>query len=540
MKRPVFVVTGAPNKGKSTFIKAMTNNEQIVVAEHARTTEISIEYPFRIGGQTLLSIWDTPGFENAHEMYELMQGWGLSESDQPLELFRRFVDTCANDPEFRYEVQIFRPVLDFAGIVYVADCSKPFSREEFMREIELIRLTRLPSIAILNPIDSEEHVASWRQQIQPYFKITKVFNPHRTTFDEKLSVLGAFSHLHDEWESQISHVIGVLKKEREQVLEECARIIRSTLLMLYDTSFHIPYDAIRDEQEHKKDLLEVVRNHVQEVMDDGQQQITRKFGLSVTVEVSPDIDDNDLFDSMVREKYLSDQQRALIGGLSGGAIGAGADTLAAGTTFGIFTVSMATLGYFAGRFSTLQPADLLKFDDLSRTLNGIKGEILGGETEKKPGDKPELKPGDEKRFKPGDETKSEPGVIPGKITGDDPAKKSDTAVGRGARVTRGESGKAGLPSQIRVKHLNPELGLLIINRYRQIVSQLYNRTAANTEKIVIGQSFGKKSLGGLTLLLTQISRSQRARYSEDNKMKLLKIIHRILKEDQGLTSPSNR
>ncbi len=455
MSHPVFVVTGAPNKGKSTFIKAMTNDASVVVREHARTTTSAKSYPFTIDEETCFTLWDTPGFENAAEMHEILDKWGIRESDHPIELIRRFMEAYAGHPDFIYELEIFKPIADYACIVYVADCSKKFRESEYLREMELLKFTRLPRIAVLNPIDGDRYLESWRSGLTDYFNNIKVFNPHETTFDEKLRILGAFSHLNDEWEEPLNRVIEALKVQRENVIEECARIIRKTILQIFDREFSIRYDGTRDEAEQRAELMSQVRVFVHKTMNDAQREIIRRFGLQIDVAFDREFADNDLFDTTVRRKNLSVHQRAMINAIVGGGIGAVIDVAAGGLTFGVFTAALGVGGGIAAYMRDLSPMDLVK---------------IGG-------------------FDPDEE-------------------------------------------QMSVDSLNPELGLLVINRLRQVVAVLYNRTAANTENVIIRKDLDPAGLHKIGSLLKKIASSRKHRYSEKYKKELLDFIYQVLKKDR--------
>lgn len=463
MKHPVFVVTGAPNKGKSTFIKTMTNDESVVVREYARTTISAKPYPFKIEREhdgkieleTCFTLWDTPGFENAAEMHEILLEWGIRDSDHPIELIRKFLEAYAGNPDFSCELEIFKPIAGYACIVYVADCSKRFRESEYLREIELIRFTRLPRIAILNPIDGDRYLEAWRSGLTDYFNNIKVFNPQTTTFDEKLRILGAFSHLDDEWEKPLNRVIEALKKQRENVLEECARVIRKTVLHIFDQEFSVRYDGIRDEDEHRQELLQQVRDYVHATMNDAQREISRRFGLHIEFTFEREFANNDLFDEAVRRKNLSVHQRAMINALVGGGIGVAIDTAAGGLTFGVFTAALGVGGGLAAYMKDISPMDLVKTG----------------------------------RFDPNEE-------------------------------------------RFYVDALNPELGILVMNRLRQVVAVLYNRTAANTETVTVRKDLDPSGLRKISSLMKKIATSRKYRYSEKHKKELLDFIHETLKADR--------
>lgn len=461
-KTPTFVITGAPNKGKSTFVKAMTNDPNVVVKSTARTTIESKPYHYlrkdkKGEKEKLLTLWDTPGFENQAEVYEIFSAWKNETPASPLELIREYINTYKNHPDHKYEVEIFKPLVNFACIIYIADCSKSFSNEDYLREIQLLKFTNFPRIAILNPIDGNQHIESWREGLREYFHNIKVFNPHETTFKEKISILGALSHLHDEWEKPINHVIEVLEKEREKVLEESARIIRKTVLEIFDKEFEVNVDPLKDKSEHEEELLKQARSFVIKKMNSSHTELNSKFGIDIEIILPENYQDNDLFSESVRKRNLSPHQRGFVWAIAGGTIGALIDAAAGGLTFGVFTAILGSGGYAAGYFSDLNPADLL---NLKKYFNSERKE------------------------------------------------------------------------KIKVKSMNPELGFLVINRLRQVVNNLYNRTAANTEKVTIDKDLDKKSLFKISNLMAKLAKSKKQRYSESNKKELFEFIYLKLNEDQ--------
>lgn len=86
--------------------------------------------------------------------------------------------------------------------------------------------------------------------------------------------------------------------------------------------------------------------------------------------------------------------------------------------------------------------------------------------------------------------------------------------------------------RFEIKNLKPEIGLLVINRLRQVVSVYYNRTAVNKEEIVIDKDLNKKDLIEITQLISKISKNKKHRRSEAKKKELLDFIISTLKEDQ--------
>ncbi|MEX2640722.1 MAG: DUF3482 domain-containing protein [Balneolales bacterium] len=377
MDNPVFVVTGAPNKGKSTLVKALTNDESIEIHLTSGTTVTSKAYPMKVDDEVLYTIWDTPGFENARGCSEILRSWGIEVyKNDPLDLFRRFYQEYRHDQEFKNEIEIFKPIIGYAGIVYVADSSKPFNESKYIREIELLKWTGLPRIAVLNPIEGTESLAAWQRQLDRHFRMVKVFNPHKTSFHEKLRLLDAFSHLNQKWEKKVLGAIEALKENHEAALKKTSVTIRKAVLETYKQTFSTPTDHLHTQDEYTEKLFNQVRSHVRSVLDKSQKEIVSHYGFSAQrVEMDFDLNENDVMDEVAMRKYISLWQKALISGAVGAGAGAAVDVAAGGLTFGVFTVLGGLTGaggaYLGNRFD---PMELIK--DIRRKGNEYEVERL--------------------------------------------------------------------------------------------------------------------------------------------------------------------
>src|SRR5258706_230060 len=100
--------------------------------------------------------------------------------------------------EFPDECELLAPVLAGAGILYVADGARPYG-PDYEAEMEILRWTGQPSMALINPIGGGAHVEEWRAALQQYFKIVRVFDAHAATFDARLDLLRAFGQLSEPW-----------------------------------------------------------------------------------------------------------------------------------------------------------------------------------------------------------------------------------------------------------------------------------------------------------------------------------------------------
>ena len=97
------------------------------------------------------------------------------------------------DARFPDECELLRPIVAGAGILYVVDGSKPYGAESEL-EMQILQWTGRPRMALINLIGEEDHQAEWRQALDQYFSLVRVFDAvgadfDRMTFAEKLDLL---------------------------------------------------------------------------------------------------------------------------------------------------------------------------------------------------------------------------------------------------------------------------------------------------------------------------------------------------------------
>ena len=68
-----FAVVGRSNKGKSSIVATIVENDEILIAPTPRTTRMSQEFGLKVGERILFSIIDTPGFEEAPAALEWLK-----------------------------------------------------------------------------------------------------------------------------------------------------------------------------------------------------------------------------------------------------------------------------------------------------------------------------------------------------------------------------------------------------------------------------------------------------------------------------------
>ena len=138
-QQPRFAVVGHPNKGKSSVVATLAQNDSIAIAMEPGTTRDSHRYPMKVDDVTLYELIDTPGFQRPRKVLAWLQGHSLSASDRP-DTVAAFVTQHADDPRYHDECELLRPIVEGAGIIYVVDGSVPYNREH-EAEMNILRLS---------------------------------------------------------------------------------------------------------------------------------------------------------------------------------------------------------------------------------------------------------------------------------------------------------------------------------------------------------------------------------------------------------------
>jgi len=226
---PVFAVVGHPNKGKSSIVSTIAQQDNIAISPRSGTTRDTQHYDILIGaaGYTLV---DTPGFQRPSRALAWLQEHAPS-ADRRREAVNQFIVDPQCRQQFPEEVMLLKPIMEGAAILYVVDGSRPYGAE-YEAEMEILRWTGQASMALINPIENEDHVQDWQQALDQYFKIVRVFNAMQADFEKVVAILEAFSHIREEWQSALAGIVSEYRKQRATQLEESASLLEELLTRL--------------------------------------------------------------------------------------------------------------------------------------------------------------------------------------------------------------------------------------------------------------------------------------------------------------------
>ncbi|MFT7305252.1 MAG: GTPase Era involved in 16S rRNA processing [Candidatus Azotimanducaceae bacterium] len=247
---PAFAVVGHPNKGKSSIVATLAQNDSIEISSRSGTTKACQRIQVFIG-EASYELIDTPGFQRPTKVLAWLQAKATT-ADKRTEAVAKFLSDKSCQANFPDEVELLTPIMDGAAILYVVDGSRPYG-SEFDAEMEILRWTGQASVALINPIENEDYVAQWQNALQQYFKVVRVFNAMEAEYDKHLAVLQALSHIRQDWKNALDEIVEASKARVNQRKMNAANLAAS--LLTKSTALQITQKVLSKEQ---ADLLKTV------------------------------------------------------------------------------------------------------------------------------------------------------------------------------------------------------------------------------------------------------------------------------------------
>lgn len=262
-----FAIVGHANKGKSSLVATLAQNDAIAVSEVSGTTTEVQTINFTLGGEVCYQLIDTPGFQRARILLESLKQPATAVADRR-KVLEAFLSDPDNGKKFPDEYQLLRPIINGAAVIYVVDGAAPYS-VDYEPEMELLQWTGQPRMAVINPIGSADYVDEWQQVLDQYFSTVRIFDPLQSDFNAQIDLLQLFSTLRIDWKSSLDRVIQGLKGQRQRKVEQAARIIleHTEALLSHEVTAATSQDALGK-------LREKVRP--QTLMDQYQQDLRHK------------------------------------------------------------------------------------------------------------------------------------------------------------------------------------------------------------------------------------------------------------------------
>jgi hypothetical protein len=368
MNAPVFAVVGHPNKGKSSLVATLARDPSVGIGSEPGTTRRTRRFPMKVDGETLYILTDTPGFQRARAALDWLSRHEAGTASRPA-VVERFVQAHRGGEHFNDECELLQPIVDGAGIIYVVDGATPYG-PEYDAEMEILRWTGQPSMAVINPIGSPRFVDAWRNALGQFFRVVRVLDVLKAPFDQQIEVLRAFGQLKEDWRQPLERAVEALVDNREQQVEASAGVMAD--LIAAALSYQETRDIDRDDDPER------FTDSLKQTYDQQLRQLERRARAEVESiyghggversEAEFELLETDLLSKESWVAFgLKKRDLVTVGAVGGAVIGGAADATLLGASFLAGTVLGGVIGGTLGYLSSDKLADVRI---LSRPLGG--------------------------------------------------------------------------------------------------------------------------------------------------------------------------
>ena len=340
---PEFAIVGHPNEGKSSVLSTLAEDDSVRISATPGETLACQQFPVIIDGMEIIRFIDTPGFQNPRKVLHQLQ----SLRDTTDNLIGAFREKNAGNPEFREDCELLLPITQGAGIIYVVDGSRPV-RSVDRAEMEILRLTGLPRMAVINSKDARtDFLEGWKDEFRKCFNVYRVFNAHTANYAQRIELLESLKNIDQDWQATLDTVIEAFKKDWSQRNLSSAGIITEMLQECLSCKTSRNLADGDDEKRLKTGMLQAYEKNIRRIESRAHHKIRSLFKHNIfNYDLPPSsILHEDLFsESTWKFLGLSRNQQIAAAGISGAGIAVAIDAATAGTSFGLF----AALGGLAG------------------------------------------------------------------------------------------------------------------------------------------------------------------------------------------------
>jgi len=363
---PAFAVVGHPNKGKSSIVSTLARDDSVAISARSGTTTSADTFEISIQNSQYLLI-DTPGFQRPRKVLAWLQSQPVN-ADMRAHRINEFLQDASCQSLYPDEHALLSAIMQGAAILYVVDASRPYSAD-YEAEMEILRWSGQPSMALINPIESTKYIENWQQALVQFFRIVRVFNAVKADLDQHIHLLEAFAQLHLPWADQLNKIIAAF---REQLVQQKIKSSEIAAQLIEDLcQYQIQQKVLDKGQAEKLQPLLSQRYYkwmrAREISAHDQLQLVYRHH-NLKREQSALTLEDDLFDTQKWFAWgLNKSQLTRVAAIAGAGAGGAIDLALAGHSFLLGAMGGAVVGSTAAWFSGDKLASLK-----------LKGLPLGG------------------------------------------------------------------------------------------------------------------------------------------------------------------
>ena len=352
---PEIAIIGHPNEGKSSVLSTLAEDDSVRISPYPGETTVCRTFPVKIDNREIIRFIDTPGFQNPGKVLAKLKMLEGSSEDR----LKKLLQYCSSIDELAEDYELLQPISQGAAIIYVVNGARPI-RHVDRDEMEIIRLIGKPRMAVINSKQEDaHHLGAWKDELARHFNSIRLFNAHRATYSERIGLLDALKSIDQDWQQVMSEVVETIKNDWENRTRTTAHIIGALLSDSLSLKLSSQISKTEDEQQVRGQLAKTYTRKIGDLEKQAHGQIRAQFNHNLYNYQLPQY--SILHEEIFSEKTwqflgLSTRQFMLLGGIGGGAVGAGVDVAALGHGLGLFT-ALGTIGGALGALGTRKRLD---------------------------------------------------------------------------------------------------------------------------------------------------------------------------------------
>ena len=163
-------VVGHTNTGKTSLMRTLLRDDRFGdIRDTAGTTRYVEKSSIFAGDDEVLTLFDTPGFEDSSALLQKLQDLATTvQARIPADLLRTFIAQADRFPEFAQEIKVLRQAVNSDVLLYIIDVRAPLLGK-YRDEVEILGKAGKPILPVFNFIAGHGNALTrWREQMAQF------------------------------------------------------------------------------------------------------------------------------------------------------------------------------------------------------------------------------------------------------------------------------------------------------------------------------------------------------------------------------------
>lgn len=336
------LVVGHANTGKTSLIRTLLRRHDFGdVNDRAGTTRHVESVKVNIGQKTVITLTDTPGFEDSTGLWDVRHSNDF-KTLQGSQWLQPFCDSHFAQNEFEQEAKIIKQLTNTDIILYVIDIRQaPLGK--YLDELALLASANKPIIPILNfSATPSAHLKAWREVLaERHLHAVVKYDSVAFYFEDEKRLYQSIQSLMPEYYDTINQLIESREVAAQLRLSMATNQLAELLIKTASSRLECAqYPQNQTESALFEDKIrQIEQNHITELLH--LYDFQKEDLVASPLPINNDQWQQDIFATETLKEWGIETGTSA---LTGAAIGAGIDVMSAGLTLGTATTIGALLG----------------------------------------------------------------------------------------------------------------------------------------------------------------------------------------------------